>query len=119
MVDPAREERLRFHLDEAVDPDVARALAKHGIDVTTTVEAGLRGEPDDAQLAYAHRTGRVIVTHDADFLRIATARSSIPVSPTVLRQRALSARSSSGSSWSTRCCEPAIFAAGSNFSECS
>lgn len=71
MADPATQDRLRFHLDEAVDPDVARALAKHGIDVTTTVEAGLRGEPDDAHLAYARRTGRVIVTHDADFLRIA------------------------------------------------
>jgi hypothetical protein len=35
-------DRLRFHLDEHIDPDVARALRRYGIDVTTTVEAGLR-----------------------------------------------------------------------------
>ena len=35
-------ERIRFHLDEHVDPDVARALRRYGIDVTTTVETGLR-----------------------------------------------------------------------------
>jgi predicted nuclease of predicted toxin-antitoxin system len=64
-------ERIRFHLDENVDPDVARALRRHGIDVTTTAEAGLLTTEDAAQLAYAIREGRVIVTHDADFLRMA------------------------------------------------
>lgn len=63
-------DRIQFHLDENVDPDVARALRRHGIDVTTTVEVGLLTKDDDAQLAYAHQEGRVIVTHDADFLRM-------------------------------------------------
>ena len=64
-------ERIRFHLDEQVDPDIARALRRHGVDVTTTVEAGLRTESDRAHLAYARQENRVIVTHDANFLRLA------------------------------------------------
>lgn len=64
-------ERIRFHLDEQVNPDVAQALRAYGIDVTTTVEAGLRAVTDIVQLEYARDTGRVLVTHDADFLRLA------------------------------------------------
>jgi predicted nuclease of predicted toxin-antitoxin system len=64
-------ERIRFHLDEQVDPDVARALRRYGIDVTTTVEAGLRTSDDAAHLSFILREGRVVVTHDADFLRYA------------------------------------------------
>lgn len=78
MAEPIDRARLRFHLDEAVDPDVARALAKHGIDVTTTVEAGLRTAPDEAQIAYVRSTGRVLVTHDADFLRFASRSADHP-----------------------------------------
>lgn len=69
-------ERIKFHLDEQVDPDVARALRTHGIDVTTTVESGLRTATDAAQLEYARSTGRVLVTHDADFLRLASESAS-------------------------------------------
>jgi len=65
-------ERIRFHLDEHVDPDVARALRRYGIDVTTTVEAGLRTQSDAAQWTFVSREGRVLVTHDVDFLRFAS-----------------------------------------------
>lgn len=68
-------ERIRFHLDEQVDSDIARALRQYGIDVTTTIEAGLRSATDDEQLDYARREGRVLVTHDPDFLRLAARRS--------------------------------------------
>ena len=64
-------EHLRFHFDENCDPAVARALRRHGIDVTSTVEAGLRGQTDAAQLEYVRRERRVLVTGDADFLRFA------------------------------------------------
>jgi predicted nuclease of predicted toxin-antitoxin system len=64
-------DRIRFHLDEHVDPDVARAWQRYGIDVTTTVSAGLRSQSDMAQLNFAWREQRVLVTHDADFLRLA------------------------------------------------
>lgn len=64
-------DRIRFHLDEQVDPDIARALRSHGIDVSTTVDVGLRTASDAAQLAFARQQGRVLVTHDVDFLRMA------------------------------------------------
>jgi predicted nuclease of predicted toxin-antitoxin system len=65
-------ERIRFHLDEHVDPAIAQALRRHGADVTTTPEAGLRTRGDEAHLDFARSTQRVIVTHDADFLRVAS-----------------------------------------------
>lgn len=71
-------DRIRFHLDEHVDPDIARALRRHGIDVTTTVEAGLRTQDDEAQIAFVRRESRVIITHDADFLRLAAQRTDHP-----------------------------------------
>ncbi len=66
-------ERIRFHLDENVNPAIAIGLRRYGIDVTTTVEAGLRGTPDEAQLEFARKTGRIIVTQDRDFLIIANS----------------------------------------------
>jgi predicted nuclease of predicted toxin-antitoxin system len=71
-------EHIRFHLDEHVDPDIARALRRHDIDVTTTVEAGLRTESDEAQMAFIRRERRIIVTHDVDFLRFASHSSEHP-----------------------------------------
>ncbi len=61
---------IRFHLDENVDPAVADALRRRGVDVSTTREAGLLRAGDDKQLAFVESEGRILVTHDADFLRI-------------------------------------------------
>ena len=61
-------ERIRFHLDEHVDPAIAMALRRAGIDVTTTNEAGLRTKDDEIHLDFARAEGRVIVTRDQDFL---------------------------------------------------
>jgi len=71
-------ERIRFHLDEQVDPDIARALRRHGIDVTTTIETGLRAQSDEAQWLFIKQERRVIVTHDADFLRFASRTHDHP-----------------------------------------
>jgi len=61
---------IRFHLDEHISTSVAAGLRRRGIDVTTTPEAGLMGSDDAAQLSFATSHGRVMVTHDADFLRL-------------------------------------------------
>jgi hypothetical protein len=79
-------DRTKFHpstgsghrLDEHVDPDIAKALPRYGIDVTTTVDAGLRTEDDPVHLDFIRRKGRVVVTHDADFLRYASRNSDHP-----------------------------------------
>ncbi len=63
-------ERIRFHLDENVTPAIAIGLRRYGIDVTTTVEAGLRGTPDEAQLEFARKTGRIIVTAECGQRRL-------------------------------------------------
>lgn len=67
---------IRFHLDENVNPVIALALRRYGIDVTTAVEANLRTSSDEAHLAYARQENRVIVTHDDDFLRLAAATAN-------------------------------------------
>ena len=59
-------------------PAVAGALRRNRIDVTTTVEAGLRTRNDTDHLRFARETGRVIVTHDADFLRLADTTKDHP-----------------------------------------
>ncbi|REJ85982.1 MAG: hypothetical protein DWQ29_10765 [Planctomycetota bacterium] len=64
---------IRYHLDENVDHAVAQGLRSRGIDATTTIEAGLSAAADEAHLAYANAENRVIVTHDADFLRLHAA----------------------------------------------
>ena len=64
-------EFIRFHLDEHVDRAIAAALHSYGCDVTTTIKAGLRTLDDNAQMEYVRAERRVIVTHDADFLRLA------------------------------------------------
>jgi predicted nuclease of predicted toxin-antitoxin system len=64
-------DRIRFHLDEHVDPAIAAALRRAGIDVTTTIQAGLRTQDDESHLRFARDERRVIVTRDQDFLRLA------------------------------------------------
>ena len=61
---------LRFQLDEHMHHAIARALRRRGIDVITTGDADLIGATDEHQLAHGRVHGRVIVTHDDDFLRL-------------------------------------------------
>jgi len=64
---------MKFHLDEHINPAVAEALTRRGIDVTTTRDARLGGKPDLAHITYARKNKRVIVTSDSDFLAIAAS----------------------------------------------
>jgi predicted nuclease of predicted toxin-antitoxin system len=59
---------LSFHLDEHIHPAIAAGLRRRGIDVTTTIEAGLSGADDEQHVAFALTEVRVVVTHDDDFL---------------------------------------------------
>ena len=64
--------RPRFHLDENVNPALALALRQHGVEVTTSAEQELLTAGDDDQLTFATSQQRVLVTHDRDFLRMAS-----------------------------------------------
>ena len=61
---------IQFHLDVHISTSAAAGLRRRGISVTTAVDAGLLGVDDDSQLAFAASTGRVMVTQDADYLRL-------------------------------------------------
>ena len=61
---------MLFHLDENVDPAIAEGLKRRGIDASTSTAVDLLGANDRLHLDFAQSVGRVIVTHDADFLRL-------------------------------------------------
>src|SRR4051794_9861664 len=62
--------QIRYHLDENIPPAVADGLRRRGIDVTTTNEASLTGAGDPDQLGHALTESRVLVSQDADMLRL-------------------------------------------------
>ena len=64
---------IKLYLDEQFDPDVAKGLRRHGIDVLTTQEGRMLGKKDEEQLEHATSLGRTIFTQDDDFLRLAAA----------------------------------------------
>ena len=68
-------EKIRFHLDEHMDPDIATALRRYGVDITTTQDQRLLGEDDPAHLQRGRDQSRVVVTDDTDFLRLVSERT--------------------------------------------
>lgn len=66
---------IKFYLDEHIANAVAHGLRQRGIDVLTVDEAGLLGATDEEHLQRARTGVRVVVTQDADFLRIYAAGS--------------------------------------------
>jgi Domain of unknown function (DUF5615) len=64
--------QARLYIDEdAMDDDLVQALRLRGVDVQTTLEAGLINRPDDEQLAHASATGRVLYTFNVgDFMQL-------------------------------------------------
>ncbi|MEM1095046.1 MAG: DUF5615 family PIN-like protein [Bacteroidota bacterium] len=63
--------QIRFYFDEHIANAIADGLRRRGFDVLTLAEAGRLGTSDEAHLEYALEQQRVLVTHDADFLRLA------------------------------------------------
>ena len=61
-----------------MDPDIAAALRRYGVDISTTIEAGLRTADDLAPVDFVRRENRVLVTDDTDFLALAAATSQHP-----------------------------------------
>lgn len=57
--------------DDSESVRVSRALAALGFDVLRATDAGMRGKPDAAHLAFAATGGRVLVTGNrGDFLHL-------------------------------------------------
>ena len=66
-------ELLRYYLDESISAALAGHLRARGIDTLAALEAGRAGTgiSDIEQLLFARTEGRVIVTHDYDFISLA------------------------------------------------
>ena len=62
---------IPFHFDESVHAAIAHGLRLRGVDLTTADEVGLLRASDATHLAFAREHGRVVVTNDDDFLRLA------------------------------------------------
>jgi uncharacterized protein with PIN domain len=63
-------ERIKFYMDEHVPRAVTEGLRRRGVDVLTAQEAAMLEADDEQHVALALREGRVVVTQDADFLRL-------------------------------------------------
>ena len=59
-----------FYTDNHLPVAAILALRARGIDVVSCADAGLRNASDAEQLAYALSEGRVVVSRDADFVRL-------------------------------------------------
>ena len=64
-------EAIRFYFDQHVPWAVTQGLRQRGVDVLTAQEAGRCGLSDSDQLAFATAEGRVMMTHDPDYLELA------------------------------------------------
>lgn len=62
-----------FLADENIHPNVTAYLRERGCDVATAAEISTPGAQDHQLLALAHDSGRIVLTHDSDFGRLAIA----------------------------------------------
>lgn len=67
---------MKFHLDEHISSALAAGLRMHGYDVTTAADVDLLEADDEFHIAFALREGRVIITHDRDFLTMDASGAS-------------------------------------------
>ena len=63
--------------DENINPEVVSRLRALGCQIATVAELGLAGSPDTAILQRAMADGRVVITHDPDFSRLALQGESL------------------------------------------
>lgn len=63
-----RPRQCKFLLDENIRPEVADILQSKGLNVRDAEQEGLIGKDDSAVFQHARRTGRILLTHDTDYL---------------------------------------------------
>lgn len=65
--------KIRYYTDEHVSRAVIVGLRQRGVDVLSVPEANKLGASDEAHLTFTFAEKRVLFTHDADFLRLASS----------------------------------------------
>ena len=68
--------QIRFYTDENVSRAVIDGLRRRGVDVASAPEMGMLARSDDEHLEFAAGLGRILFTHDDDFLRLDSQRIS-------------------------------------------
>lgn len=67
---------LAFYADEHIPAAIKVALRRRGVDVLAVAEDSRDGRPDSELLDHAGVLGRLVLTSDSDFLRLAHHRLS-------------------------------------------
>jgi hypothetical protein len=76
------EAAVRLYLDENLSPRIAIQLQQRGVDTVSVRDLDVLGDDDISHLERATCMGRVLVTTDVDFLRLATTgaqHSGVPI----------------------------------------
>lgn len=76
---------FRLLMNENIHPKVTEWLRTAGFDVVAALDAQLGGADDSVVLQRASAAGRLVVTHDADFGRLAIAAGAPVVGIVYLR----------------------------------
>ena len=63
---------MKIYADENIESAILEGLRRRKINVVAAVELGYRGKPDEFHLAKAGELEAVILTHDVDFLMMAS-----------------------------------------------
>ena len=70
--------RIRFYLDENMDPEIANQLVRREIDALAARDVGMLKISDPEQLRFAAEHGRVLRTEDSDFTELASIERDHP-----------------------------------------
>lgn len=62
---------MNIYTDENIERPIIEGLRRRGIDVISVVDLGYAGSPDTFHIKKASEVNAVILTRDADFLRMA------------------------------------------------
>jgi predicted nuclease of predicted toxin-antitoxin system len=62
---------IRYFTDAHIPKSVVTQLRQHGVDIIRCEDIGMKYAKDEAQLEYATKEGRTLVTCDEDFFRLA------------------------------------------------
>lgn len=69
--------KIKFYLDENVNPAIAEGLRRRTVQTVHSEEVGNSGANDETQLSYAAQIEAVLFTHDIDLVDIAFSWLSI------------------------------------------